>query len=317
MKQPHPEMQKLADAFDLLLKASGLTEFRQDDPNLTRNALKDTVMPADLLPPIHRVDSREIPGPNGQIPIRIYYPSDETNLPVLIWFHGGGWVLGSLDSGEANCRTLAKAVGCVVVAPDYRLAPETRFPGAIDDCFATTEWVANNGAELGVDTTRIAVAGDSAGGNLAACVAYLARENSLKLVHQLLVYPVIDADFDRPSYLENAEGYLLTRSDMQWFWDCYVPNLTDRQDVRVAPIYADDLSGLPPAHIMTAELDPLRDEGEAYGEALRGAGVPVTIHRYEGMIHAFFNYVSNPPVDAVVTATNRAVADLRQAFELE
>ena len=231
-----------------------------------------------------------------------------------MWFHGGGWVLGDLDTGEFKCRKLAHDVGCVVVSVDYRCAPETPFPGAIDDCFAATLWAASSADELGVDPSHIAVAGDSAGGNLAACVALRARDAGLNLVFQLLVYPVIEANFDRASYSENAEGYLLTASAMKWFWDCYVPNIADRNHPDVAPICASDLSGLPPALVMTAEFDPLRDEAEDYGQALKAAGVDTVTRRYIGMTHAFYMLPTETPVAEIDAATDESTEALRWAF---
>lgn len=310
----HPEMQNFIDLFGQVLEGSGTSSLRHDDPNVPRAILSALSVPEEMLPPIHKVEDRSIQSSGGNIPIRIYRPSDEVDLPVLMWFHGGGWVLGDLDGGNLNCRKFANEANCVVVSVDYRLAPETVFPGAVDDCLAATAWVAASSSELGIDPARIAVAGDSAGGNLAACVAYKARTEGPALVAQILVYPVIDADFNRPSYLDNAEGKLLTRSDMIWFWDCYVPDVAQRIDPAVAPIHATDLSGLPPAHIITAEFDPLRDEGEAYGAALTAAGVPTKTIRYDGMIHGFFNFAAEEPIEQVTNATAFATAALTKAF---
>jgi acetyl esterase len=296
------------------LRDFGLSDLHSGGVEKARAFLAALAPPAETLPPIHRVESRAIPGPGGEIPVRIYHPSDQDHLPVLMWFHGGGWVLGTLDFAEATCRMLANRVGCAVVSVDYRLAPETPFPGAVEDCLAATRWVASSAAELGIDAGRIAVGGDSAGGNLAACVAYCAREIGQELALQLLVYPVIDADFDRPSYIDNAEGYLLTRNAMQWYWDRYVPDHAQRRDPRVSPIHASKLSGLAPAFILTAEFDPLRDEAEAYGEALAAAGVAATTKRYEGVIHGFFGIPTEGPVEEVALAANDAVEVLQRVF---
>ena len=282
-----------------------------------RKLLLTYAPPAGVLPPIHRVEDRTIAGPGGELGVRVYYPVGGEDFPVLMWFHGGGWVLGGLHTAEYDCRQLANDVGCAVVSVDYRLAPETPFPGAIDDCFAATLWVAASAAELGIDARRIGVGGDSAGGNLAACVAYRARERDQPLAFQLLVYPVIDADFCRASYVDNGEGFLLTRDAMKWYWDCYVPDPEERTNPEVAPIHARDLAGLSPALIITAEFDPLRDEGEAYGEALRAAGVAVEVQRYDGMIHGFFNVLTGEPVDGVVAASAQAAKGLRQAFDMD
>ncbi|MBI91590.1 MAG: hypothetical protein CME05_00050 [Gemmatimonadaceae bacterium] len=316
MSQLHPEMRKIIDLVDADLRKRGWADLHSAGAEAAREFLESWVPPEQDRPPIYQTEDRPVPGPAGDIPVRIFRPRETSEtMPVLVWYHGGGWVLGSLDLSEVNCRQLANDADCVVVSVDYRLAPEHPFPAAIEDCLAATAWIHAHADELGADPQRIAVAGDSAGGNLAACVAYSAKALGLPLVLQLLVYPVIDADFERPSYVDNAEGFLLTREAMRFYWDAYVPNLTQRTDPRVAPIHASDLSGVAPAWIITAELDPLRDEAEAYGEALRLAGVTSTTRRYDGMIHAFFNMATQEPVDAVTEATRAATAALREAFE--
>ncbi|MDP6039599.1 MAG: alpha/beta hydrolase [Candidatus Latescibacteria bacterium] len=317
MSQPHPEIRKALDIFEQTLSENGLTDLCSGGVDAARAFQNARKLPEDMLPPIYKVENRTIPGPGGDIPIRIYRPSGEQNLPLLMWFHGGGWVLGTLENSELRCRTLANAVGCVVVSVDYRLAPETPFPGAINDCAAATTWAASATKTLGIDPHRIAVGGDSAGGNLAACVALRARDTGPNLCFQLLVYPIITADFDRPSYIENAEGLLLTRNTMQWFWDCYVPNIQDRTNPEAAPIHAKDLSGLPPALILAAEFDPLRDEAEAYCAALKAAGVDAVTQRYNGMIHAFFMMSTENPVDEIANASREAIEALCRAFNIE
>jgi acetyl esterase/lipase len=238
---------------------------------------------------IASVEDRRIPGPAGDIPVRIYRPEGQGPLPALVYFHGGGWVIGSIETHDASCRDLANRVGCVVVSVDYRLAPEHRYPAAAEDCYAATRWVAENAASLGIDAGRIAIGGDSAGGNLTAVVALMARDRrGPALVHQLLIYPVTDADFTRASYRENAEGYLLTTTAMEWFWGHYVPDSAQRTEAYAAPLRAKDLAGLPPAFVITAEFDPLRDEGEAYAKRLAQAGVATRHERYAGAIHGFF-----------------------------
>ncbi len=235
------------------------------------------------------VEDRRIPGPAGEIPVRLYRPDADATLPGLVYFHGGGWVIGSLDTHDATCRELAQKAGCAVVSVDYRLAPENRYPAAAEDCYAATCWVAENGGFLGIDANALAVGGDSAGGNLTAAVSLMARDRSgPSLRMQLLIYPVTDADFDTGSYRDNADGYFLTRDTMRWFWGHYVPDSAGRSDPYAAPLRAADLSGLPAALVQTAEFDPLRDEGEAYAARLREAGVPTTCTRYDGMIHGFF-----------------------------
>ena len=235
------------------------------------------------------VEDRAIAGPADALAVRIYAPSRERPLPALVYFHGGGWVIGNLRTHDAVCRALTNSARCITVSVDYRLAPEHRFPAALEDCYAAANWVAENADRLGVDPARVAVGGDSAGGNLAACVALMARERRApSLVFQLLVYPVTDDAMDTPSYQAFAEGFFLTRPDMEWFWNHYAPDKADRESRFACPAKATDLRGLPPAMIITAEFDPLRDEGERYAARLSAAGVPVTLRRYDGMVHGFF-----------------------------
>lgn len=262
--------------------------------------------------PVARVEDRTVPGPGGEIPVRAYAPVDGAEpLPTLVYFHGGGWVVGGLDESDRTCRNLASQAGCVVVSVAYRLAPEHPFPAAVDDSVAVTQHVADHPEAYGVDPERIAVGGDSAGGNLAAVVAQLARSDGPRLCHQLLIYPVVDTDLDTPTYREFAEGYYLTRADMEYYLDHYLPH-GDRTDPRVAPLRAADLSGLPPATLVAAECDVLRDEGEAYARALAAAGVPVAARRFDGMFHPFFVLagVLDPARDAQAWAAER----LRDAF---
>lgn len=263
--------------------------------------------------PIARVENRTIPGPAGEIPVRVYTPSHDGPLPVLVYYHGGGWVIGSLETHDGTCRGLANAAGCVVVSVDYRLAPEHKFPAAAEDAYAAAVWVAEHAAALGVDAARVAVGGDSAGGNLAAVVSLMARDRGTPcLIYQLLVYPVTDAACDTASYRENADGYFLTRDMMQWFWNHYLPNDSDCRDPYHSPLRAARLNGLPPALMITAEFDPLRDEGEAYAERLRAAGVPVQLTRYHGMVHGFFGL--GAALDQAKVAMADASAALGAAF---
>jgi len=239
-------------------------------------------------PQVGRVEDRAIPGPAGEIPVRIYWPRSGQRVGLVVYYHGGGWVLGDLETHDATCRRLANASDCIVVAVDYRLAPEHKFPAAVEDCYAAALWAAENAASLGVDAARVAVAGDSAGGNLAAVVSLLAKQRGgPPLAYQALIYPVTDFDFQRPSYQENAEGYLLTRQAMEWFWRQYLNDDAEGADPLASPLRAPDLRGLPPATVITAEYDPLRDEGEVYAERLAQAGVPTTCVRYLGQIHGF------------------------------
>jgi acetyl esterase len=252
--------------------------------------------------PVAVVEDRTIPGPGGTIPIRVYRPAPGL-LPALVYFHGGGWVIGGITTHDTTCRALANRVGCVVVSVDYRLAPEHPFPAAADDACAATVWVAEHARDLDVDPARIAVGGDSAGGNLAAVVALMARDrHGPGLAFQLLVYPVTDCGLDTASYDANAEGYLLTRDAMRWFWNHYCPG-DDRMQPYASPLQAGDVAGLPPALVITAEFDPLRDEGEAYARRLADAGVAVDCRRYDGMIHGFLG------MTRVVTESKRALDD--------
>jgi len=249
----------------------------------------------------------------GELLVRVFTPHAVAPRPALVYFHGGGWVTGDVDTHEGICRTLANAAGCVVASVDYRCAPEHTFPTAAEDAYAATRWVAAQASELGVDAGRIAVCGDSAGGNLAAAVALMARDRGgPRLSFQVLVYPITDCDFETPSYRDNAEGYLLTREGMRWYWDQYVPNPADRANPYVSPMRATSLAGLPPALVITAEYDPLRDEGEAYARKLGAAGVPVAHTRYPGMIHAFYRFTST--VDAARAAVAETVAALKKAW---
>jgi acetyl esterase/lipase len=238
------------------------------------------------------VADRAIPGPGGPLRLRVYTPPGSGPFPLLVFFHGGGFVVCDLDTHDPTCRNLCAGAGCVVASVDYRLAPEHRFPAAPDDCLAATRWAAGHAAELGADPARgVAVAGDSAGGNLAAVTAIRARDDGgPRLAGQLLVYPGTDWEMaPRPSLVECGEGYWLTARDMAWFRDHYLSGPAEHRHPHASPIHAADLRGLPPALVVTAEYDPLRDEGEAYAARLRDAGVPTTISRYEGVIHGFFS----------------------------
>ena len=234
------------------------------------------------------IEDRTIPGPGGPLAVRIYRPSAEPELPVVVYFHGGGHTIGSIDTHDPVCRQLARAADAVVVSVEYRLAPEHPYPAAVEDAYAATAWVATNGQQLGADVTRLAVAGDSAGGNLAAVTAILARDRGgPPLRFQLLVYPVVDLSHTHPSIDENGEGYVLTKERILWFRHNYLGD-GDHADPLVSPIRTADLAGLPPALVITAEMDPLRDEGAAYAERLRTAGVDATHSLYEGQVHTFF-----------------------------
>ena len=246
------------------------------------------------------------------IPARLYRPRSGM-LPLLVYFHGGGWVVGSVAVSDPFCRALANASGCAVVSVEYRLAPEDRFPAAADDAYAATRWSADHAADLGIDASRIAVGGSSAGGNLAAVVALMARERGTPAIaFQLLHVPVVDHDFDTPSYRANGAGFGLTLKGMRWFWDLYAPDPKMRDEPYASPLRAKDLSGLPPAHVVTAECDPLRDEGKAYATRLQKAGVAATNVEYPGMVHGFTGMAMSIPMGR--TAIDDMGAALRTAL---
>jgi len=262
-------------------------------------------------PPLALAEVREleIPGPAGPLRARLYRPTAEGPLPAVVYFHGGGWVVGSLDSHDEVCRLLSKLSGCALVSVDYRLAPEAPFPEPVEDAYAATCWIAEHAEDLQLDATRLGVAGDSAGGNLAAVVSLLARERTgPALGFQALIYPVVQFDFSRVSYQQNGKGYLLEVETMEWFRELYLPEPAHRTDPRAAPLRAPDLRGLPPALVLTAEFDPLRDEGDDYADRLREAGVEVIHRKCPGMIHGFVALAE------VVPAAREALTDVARAL---
>lgn len=257
----------------------------------------------------------EIAGPAGGIPVRTYHPPEADSPPILVYYHGGGHVIGSLDSHDNVCAALCNRSEAVVISVDYRLAPEHPFPAALEDAYAAARWATVHGEAIGGDPSRVAVGGDSAGGNLAAAVSLMADDTGEPdLTHQLLIYPAVASmavhEFD--SYDENAEGYLLERATMEWFHERYVQDPVDERNEYMAPLLARDLSGLPPATVVTAGFDPLRDEGMAYAERLESAGVDVRLENYEGMIHAFVQLTGM--VDRADDALEMMGAELRDAF---
>ena len=262
--------------------------------------------------PVAKVEDRTIPTPNGDLPIRLYTPEGDGPLPVLVFFHGGGWVVGNLESHDATCRTLANAAGCITLAVDYRLAPEHKFPAAPEDCYEATKWAVLNAAALGGDPQRVAVGGDSAGGNLAAAVALMSGDRGApSLAYQLLLYPVTNHSFDTESCQQNGEDYLLTKDSMVWFWDHYLENDEAGNAPYASPLQAKYVNSPPPGLVITAEFDPLRDEGEAYGKRLQDAGADIKISRYDGTIHGFFSFFH---LDAQKKALAEVAEELKAAF---
>ena len=261
---------------------------------------------------VSAVEDRFLPGPGGDLLTRIYTPASAGSgpLPALVYFHSGGWVFGSVEGHDAICRALANRAGCLVVSVDYRLAPEYPFPAAPEDCYAATLWVAEHASVINADPARIAVGGDSSGGNLAAVVALMARDRGgPRLCYQALIYGETDYyEPGTPSYTTYADGYSLTRANMIWFWDQYLTNPSDRFNPYAAPLRATDLSGLPSALIMTAEYDPLRDEAEHYARRLQEEGVTVRLSRYAGMIHGFFRMF------AIFERSHEALAEIAAAL---
>jgi acetyl esterase len=262
---------------------------------------------------VAKIEDRKLPSPAGDIRARLYTAAGKGPLPVFVYFHGGGWVIGNIETSDVLCRELCNAAECIVTSVDYRLAPEHPFPAAVEDAYHAALWAAANAASFGGDPSRIAIGGDSAGGNLAAVVAQIARDRGQPaLKFQLLIYPATDAACDTPSYSENADGYLLTKDAMQWFWNHYMGSDADRSNPRLSPLRASNLVGLPAALVITAELDPLRDEGERYAKRLQAAGVPAQLTRYDGMMHGFFAMAAR--IDQGRKAVQQAAAALRTAF---
>ena len=265
---------------------------------------------------VARIEDFGIPGLAGDIPVRLYSPNPDAQLPTLVYFHGGGWVLGDLDSHDPLCRALANRAEAAVVSVGYRLAPEHRYPAAAEDAYAAALWLAEHGADWGTDPVRIAVAGDSAGGNLAAVVALMARDRGAPpLRAQALIYPVTNCDFGVESYRLNGDGSVgLSEDAMRWFWRCYTRSPAEAAEPYASPLRADTLLGLPPALVITAEYDPLRDEGEAYAARLERSGVPAELVRYDGVIHGFVGQLAAfPEGDA---AADRIAQFLRKAFRV-
>ncbi|EMA44072.1 alpha/beta hydrolase [Halococcus saccharolyticus] len=296
----------MAAAVAAIRRQEGLPAWHEMSIDRARRR-EDAVFTADA-PAVDRIGDRSIPGPAGDISIRIYHPTTTAPAPVCVFYHGGGWTLGTLDSAGSICRRLARRTGCVVVSVDYRLAPEHPFPAAVADAESALSWTAANAETFGGDPDRLGVAGTSAGGNLAAVVARHARDTDLDLRHQLLLYPITD----HAAAADPCDDHtgLLTRADMDWFWEQYLPMPADGADPDASPLRADDLSKLAPATVVTCGFDPLGEEGIAYADRLRDAGVAVDHAHYPRMAHGFLSLAGS--VDAADEALDDVAAAARE-----
>ena len=304
-----PQAQSLVDALAKL----NLKPIEDSTPEEARESMRSRTAGLGPFPDVAAVTEHRVPVKGAEIAVRLYAPGGAGPHPVLVFYHGGGWVIGDLDTHDGLCRTLTSAAGCMVASVDYRLAPETKYPAAVEDSYAALLWLVANAATLGIDPRRIAVGGDSAGGNLSTVVALMARDRKgPALVSQALIYPVTNYSLDTPSYHENATGYVLTREAMRWFWRHYLVREEQGKEPLASPLQASSLAGLPPALVITAACDPLRDEGEAYAARLRDAGVPVTLTRYDGMFHGFIRMTRF--LDKARAAVDEVAGSLRKAF---
>ena len=283
-----------------MLRAANLPPYEQSTPAEARARMDMIGMLESPVEPVSVVRDFTIAGPQQELPLRLYSPTSLKHMdpqPALVYFHGGGWVIGSITSHDRLCRAIANAAACIVISVGYRLAPEHKFPAAVLDCEAGFRYVATHAAELGVDPNRIAVGGDSAGGNLAAVVAVRARDSGgVQPRAQLLIYPATGHGIETASRKRFAEGHLLTSGTMRWFADHYLRDTNDAYRPEASPRLVEDLSGLPSAYVLTAEYDPLCDEGEEYAHLLHEAAVPVTLRRFGGMIHGFIQLTAVAPV---------------------
>jgi acetyl esterase len=295
--------------------ARGLPPYIELEPVAARRQMLDLSPPVEPQLAADRIEERLIPGPQSDIPLRLHYPHSDPPYALLVYYHGGGWVIGDLDTHDALCQALAKTSQCLVVAVDYRLAPEHPYPAAIEDAYAATCWAADNAVSLHADPKRLAVIGDSAGGALATVVSMMARDKGgPEISLQVLIYPITDYNFDTPSYSKNAQGYMLSRELMQWFWNHYLEDITVAGHPYVSPLRAQNLDGLPQAMILTAEYDPLCDEGRAYAQKLQANGIDTTYSHYEGMIHGFIRMTTR--LDQAKKALEEVSNKIKATFKI-
>lgn len=315
---PNPDMQAVLDELATMKRRpiESLTpaEAREQSPLSDAVGRRMTKLGLPLTPePVGKVADKTIPGPAGHLPIRVYWPQGNGPFPVTLYFHGGGWVLANLDTYDASARAITNAAGSIVISVQYRLAPENKYPAAVDDAMAAYQWTLANAQTLNGDTRRVAIAGESAGGNLAAVTAMRARDLGIAApVHQLLIYPVVNFGFQSKSYVDHAAATPLNLSMMKWFWGHYLSNPEQGTHGYASPLQAKDLTRLPSATVILADIDPLRSEGQAYASALHHAGVRVRMTNYLGVTHEFFG------MGAVLPSAKRAVdyagRGLREAF---
>ena len=304
-----PQAQRVIDA----MAALNLKPVEESTPAEARESIRTRTAALGPFPDVAAVVDHRVPVSGGEIIVRAYSPGGPGPHPALVYYHGGGWVIGDLYTHDGLCRSITNAARCAVLSVDYRLAPESKYPVAVEDSYAALLWIVANAERLGIDRRRIAVGGDSAGGNLATVMALVARDRKgPRLALQVLIYPVTDHDLDTRSYRENATGYVLTREGMRWFWNHYLAREAQGREPYASPLRAPSLAGLPPALIITAEYDPLCDEGEAYAARLRDAGVPVTLTRYPGMFHGFVRLTN--VLDKARTALDEIASSVQKAF---
>lgn len=310
-EEPHPEIAGLLEQ----MGAEPMPAFSSLSPEGARTFAKEMFPSPEE--PTEVGDIMELNITDDAIPVRIYVPEGSGPYPTLVYFHGGGWVIGDLDTHDETCRVLSSEAECMVVSVDYRLAPEHKFPIPFQDCYSAFEWVIENAETMHIDTDNVFVGGDSAGGNLAAAVALRARDtDGPSIARQFLIYPVTDRNFDTPSYHENGEGGMISEADMRWFWDHYLRDEIDGKNPYASPLQAQSLDGLPPATVATCGLDPLRDEGAAYAERLSDAGISVDHHNYDDCIHGIAQMVVDPMnLSRAQELLGDVAADLRTTVE--